>query len=371
MSKTSNSTVSPSRARPTMRHIARLAGVSPTVVSQTLNKTPGAQVAEHTRKRVVQVAEETGYAGALLASSIKKKLRHLGIAVGSASATGLGQSFEIFEGVREAALAREYYPIVQPMPTAPGQKDCAAAVQKMAELHRTKLVDGFLVDKQAFSTASISELHARGVPVVVVGGSPHALTQDSEPIPSVNVDDFEAGRIGTNFLVESGHRRIALMTPPYACFPQGLRSYRVYRALLGYTESLSLARIAPDDTLIVDGDPADKHQTFGAVGRLLELPEPPTAIFVSDDVMAVMVLQALRRRGLRIPDDVSIVGYGDLPVATLVADPELTTVRVPLRECGRRAAGMLIDLLEVGEESVPRQELLPPQLVIRGSTRRR
>jgi DNA-binding LacI/PurR family transcriptional regulator len=349
----------------TMRDIARQVGVSPTTVAHALNHTPDAQVAKLTRERIWQAAKELGYQQSLLRRSIKDPLRHLGIAVGRAGQDDEADTAAIFAGIREVALARGYIPILHAMPISIGQEDCSAAVEKISELHQVKLLDGVVVDKQCFANVSITELHTRGIPVVVVNGSFEAVTAQGEPIPGMVYDNYLGGRLAVEHLLGLGHRRIALLTRPFFRYSVPFRPMLIRRLLAGYRETLAAAGLAPDDTLFADASPHDRASVAAAIARLL--PARPTAIFVGDDALAVMAMNALRDRGLQVPRDISVVGYGDHDLPVRLAAPELTTVRTDLHENGRRAAAMLIDLMEGRALPAP-QILLPPELVVRHST---
>ena len=348
-----------------MREIARRASVSPTTVAHVLNDTPGAQVAEKTRKKVRTVAEKLGYQKSLLSRSIKNPLRHLGIAVAGDQAEP-SDTFDIFEGIRAEALGENYFPVIQPMPTRQGRAICSQAVERMVELHGAKLIDGFIIDKESFPTASIVMLCDQGVHVVTVNGSPAVADSRGRPIPSVVVDTRSAGRLATKHLLDLGHERIGLVRRPYLRYKPRFRPYQVAQHAEGYRQALREAHVPIDEALIADGDRQDRQRTYGAVAALMTHARP-TALVVGDDVMALMVMQKLKLLNLRVPADVSVVGYGDWALPVRLAEPELTTVAAPLRKNGRLAARMLIDLLENGD-APQRQVSLQPRLVVRQST---
>ncbi|MEX0776707.1 MAG: LacI family DNA-binding transcriptional regulator [Phycisphaeraceae bacterium] len=348
----------------TIQQIAERLGVSLATVSLALNR-PSARVAEQTRLKVLQAAQEMGYHTSNLARAIKIRLRHVGVALGDTEAQQPIAS-QVFAGVVAAATEQNYLPLVHQVPQGMDQKVHARALKRIIELHSSKLVDGFILDKRFFLNASILAMYYRGVPVVTVNGRT-VRTRSGRILPSVMVDTREGGRQGAAHLLELGHRRVGLICPPYSSFPIDQLPWWVTMMIVGYRKALRHARIALDPNLLVEGDPLDRHQTYAAVTRLMHLPNPPTALLVGDDRMAIMAIHALTLLGLRVPADISVVGFGDLSAARCLAVPELTTVRVPLRESGQEALRMLIAILDKVEDR-PHRVVLQPRLVIRQST---
>src|SRR2546429_2825549 len=164
--------------------------------------------------------------------------------------------------------------------------------------------------------------------------------------------------MATRHLIELGHRRIG-----HLAAGTGI-STAVHRRR-GYMAALEEAGIEPDESLIVESGYFEETGRQ-AMARLLDLPCPPTAVFAVNDMAAIGAYAAVLDRGLRIPEDVAIVGYNDVPLAGRLAPP-LTTLRVPVREFGRLSARILIDLIETGD-SERRRIVLEPVLVVRGST---
>jgi len=351
----------------TMRDVARRAGVSPTTVAHVLNCTPAAQVAVATRQRVMEAAAVLGYERSLLARSIKKRLNLIGIAVGSLNQTDDIDMAEIFAGIRDESWRRGYFPVMQRMPALLGQSDNTQAIAQMRELYNAKIIDGFILEKQCFQSHSITELHGDGVPVVTVRGSLETRTHTGLPIPGVIPNNNCGAQLAIAELLALGHRRIALLCRPYYRFPEGLRPSLIQSLIEGYTAALAAAGIAYDPELVRDGDPLDRGATWAAVTAVLAMASPPTAIFAGDDVLALMAMQVAAQRGLRVPEDLSVLGYGNWSMADRLAMPALSTVEVSLQENGRIAADMLIQLLE-GQQLPAPQILLAPKLIRRAST---
>jgi LacI family transcriptional regulator len=353
------------RGKPTTMEIARRLGLSQSTVAHVLNRTPGMKFSEETRSRIMSTADRLGYQAVRLSRSIKSPLRHIGIVVGEADERGRTYANHIFNAAAREALAQRYYPVMHSLPTGVGIPDRSAALARVIELYETKLSDGFIIDKACFHSADARQLAESGMPIVLVNGAPQRLDNGRE-VAGVTIDDFSGGRLGTQHLLELGHRRIAMICRPHWRLPAPYRVYAVGQLLLGYTAMLHEAGSLIDKTLITEADPADKMTAYEAVDRLLDLKSPPTAIFAGDDALAVMVIHALGRHGLNVPRDMSVLVYEDWAPAVQLSEPSLTTVRVPLEENGRLAARMLIQLLE--DQPQP-QIKLAPQLVVRESTR--
>jgi LacI family transcriptional regulator len=173
----------------------------------------------------------------------------------------------------------------------------------------------------------------------------------------VGATNWQGGYNATEYLVNLGHTRIGFIT---GSMDLGCAVDR----LDGYRSALRTYHIPYVPDFIYEGKFFQPDGYAGAQ-RLLDLPNPPTAIFASNDVMAMGAMDAVRNRGLRVPDDVSIVGFDDIPQAALIR-PELTTISQPLEKMGRVATQMLLDLLQHPEKAADRIEL-PTQLIVRDS----
>jgi LacI family transcriptional regulator len=202
------------------------------------------------------------------------------------------------------------------------------------------------------------------------GGNLPVVTIDQgveSPFPSVMADNYQGACSVLRHFIEGGHSRIAFVTGN-----ERLASARERHR--GYRDVLVQARIPFDPTLEVQGD-FSLQSGIEAGRRLFALPQPPTAIFAANDAMATGVLAAAQEAGLRVPEDVSVAGFDDVPmlggiVAGIVggATPTLTTVRQPLDQMARAAVNMLLALV-AGVEAPSREIVLPTELIVRGSTR--
>ena len=171
-------------------------------------------------------------------------------------------------------------------------------------------------------------------------------------------DDRQGGQLATSHLLRQGHRRIAHIA--------GDQRYVTARARLdGYRDALAEGGQAFDQALVVCND-WDAAVARASVAQLLSLDDPPTAVFAASDTLAFAAIEELRSRHRRIPQDVAVVGFDDIDLASQIAPP-LTTVRLPLRTIGERAAQLLLDAIESDQENHAQVENLPVELVHRGS----
>jgi LacI family transcriptional regulator len=190
------------------------------------------------------------------------------------------------------------------------------------------------------------------IPFVLVGRHP------DERVNSIDVDNVGGARMAVEHLIRLGHTRIATITGP-------LTMSHGEDRLVGYRRALEAHQLAVDERLIVEGD---YTEASGSLGAQRLLPASPTAIFVASDVMAIGAFKTLREAGLRVPEDVALVGFDDVPIAAAI-EPALTTVRQPIEHLGSMAADLLLNSLASPPEAhAPAQRIiLPTQLVVRES----
>ena len=212
--------------------------------------------------------------------------------------------------------------------------------------------DGLLIVSTRPSDHDVGLVRRSSVPCVLVDGQHPSL-------PSVVIDDVAGGELATQHLLDLGHRRIALIgdTPPEFRF--GWRRDRT----IGYRQALAAAGVPVRGELIREGTNS-RHRAARIADALLRLPDRPTAIFAASDTQALGALEAARELGIRVPDELSVIGFDDIDIASYAG---LTTVRQPLFESGRRGAELLLHALQ-GDPHPPVVETLPLELVVRGTT---
>lgn len=332
------------RGRPTMSQIAAAAGVSVPTVSKVVNGRP--DVAPSTRKTIEELLLEHGYT--LPRSRSRDKVGLIDLVFVD---LGSPWAMAILAGVEEIAYRQGFSVVV----SAVHGRHRTRPDDRWLENVAARRSDGVLLILSELSRSQQARLDALGVPVVIVdpAGTP------PPGIPSVGATNWAGGLAAAEHLIGLGHTRIAVIGGPtdVICSRARVDGFRAAMANAGL-------KILPGYVRYGDFLSATGYRETIA---LLDLPTPPTAIFVCADQMALGAYEALYERGLRVPDDVSIVGFDDLDEARW-AVPPLTTVRQPLTEMAGMATKMLLSLIAGEELETTRVELATP-LVVRASTR--
>ena len=327
--------------RTTLAAIAAEAGVSLPTVSKVVNGRP--DVAPGTRARVERLLDEHHY-------SRGGQRRHRRSGLVDLVFNGLDSPWavEILRGVEEWGAIHETGVAVSSV--RHGDARPASWTSALAS-HDT---DGVILVTSELTGSQLGQLRSAGIPLVVVD----PVNPPPADLASVGATNWAGGLAATEHLLGLGHRRIAAIAGPV--------DYLCSRARIdGYRSALERAGVRFDPALVRHGD--FQHEGgFLRGGELLSLRERPTAIFAGSDQQAFGLYEAARQRGLRIPQDLSVVGFDDLPVAGWVSPP-LTTVRQPLAEMGGVAAQMLGELIEGLPLRSSRVEL-STELIVREST---
>ena len=333
---------------PTILDVARAAGVSKSTVSNVLREAP--EVAEATRGRVLAAIAEVGYRpNALARNLVRQRTTTAGIVVGDLANPFYSELAKLAEQrLSGAGLATMI------CNTDGVRRNEREKVEMLLE-HR---VAGVLMLQFTGEAATLEKLRSAGVAVVIV-------SQWEPGADCVNIDERAGAELAVAHLLELGHERIAYLS-------SDLVERQTERArLAGYTRALRRAGARHDRDLVVRlRHPASLRSDEGlreALVRLLALDEPPTAVFASNDLLAVDLLETAEEHGLAVPRDLSIVGFDDILVAGL-ARISLTTVVQPRDELAALAIDLLLERIEDGGRGEPRRRLLPPALVVRGST---
>jgi LacI family transcriptional regulator len=336
-----------------IQHVAQSAGVSVATASRVIS---GANypVNEKTRQRVLDAVAELGYTPNSLARGLKTQRSYL---IGALVGDNADPYFaEIMRGVEEVCSADGYLTIV-----------CNTDRKPEREMRYLQTLRDYRADGILFAGGGLSE---PGYPAQLeqmvqelrqVGAVTVTLAQHTLQAPSVQADNFGGARQMAARLIALGHRRIAFIAGPPNLVVANVR-------LQGYMAALAEAGLMIDPTLILPGDfsLAGGEQAVQSLA-LLPTAQRPTALFAANDETALGALAGLRRLGLHVPRDVSVCGFGDLPVAHVIA-PALTTVRIPVRELGRAGAQKMLALLRA--ESVTPLDVLPTMIIERESTAR-
>jgi len=323
-----------------IEHVAQLAGVSPSTISRVLNGT--ASVSEAKTAAIHAAIAELGYVPNPVARGLAGgRTMSIGVVTQAVDSPYYGAALR---GIEEELDPQGYRPLF-----VSGNWN-AAAEARCVEMLFARRVDGIIVLTGRLSDDALRAYAAR-LPLVVTGRQLKA-----PGLYSLNFDNFEGARIATRHLIQLGHRNIGFIAGDLE-HPDSLERLKGYRA------GLESAGIVYDERLVV---PGEFHEISGmlAVDRLLQCGKPVSAIFAANDQMAFGAALGLRRRMLRVPDDVSLVGFDDLPTSQY-ASPPLSTVHQPAYELGRLAAQCMLQLL-AGVE--PNAEVPPPRFVAREST---
>jgi LacI family transcriptional regulator len=333
-----------SPGRVTIEDVAREADVSYATVSRVVSGK--GYVSPETRARVMEAVARTGYIANRRAQGLASgRAQVVGLVVHDLDTSYIG---EIVRGIDEE-LASASYDLMLYTTHKRKHRESAFVTNLTAGL-----ADGLLLVLPTDPASYLDSIRRRGFPFVLIdhGGS-------GADGPSVGATNHQGACDATRYLIGLGHRRIGFVT---GNLEMGCAADR----LAGYRTALREHGLAVDPCLIQEGDFA-QPRGFDCARTLLSLREPPTAIFASNDVSAFGVVEAIRDRGLRVPDDVSVIGFDDIPTAASI-HPALTTVRQPLEEMGRQATRMLLEFIANPDRQVERLDL-PTSLVIRGSCR--
>jgi len=329
----------PTLGRVTISDVARAAGVSVPTVSKVVNGRYG--VAAATSKRVLEVVEALGYETSLVASSLRRQRTNV---IGVLVAEFESFSVELLKGVG-AAAADSGYEVMAYSGLMTGSGGAGWERRSLSRLAGT-LIDGAIVVTPTMLMPTTS------VPVVAI--DPHTGAGGPSTIDS---DNQGGARAATRHLIELGHRRIAHIRGRSDLASAELRE-------AGYREALAEAGI-PFDAALVRGGEYQAALTLQSARELLTSPHRPTAVFAANDMSALGVIEVAHDLGLRVPEDLSIVGFDDIPEAA-GSNPPLTTMAQPLHDLGAQALRMLVDLLD--GRDVPHHVQLPASLIVRAST---
>jgi LacI family transcriptional regulator, repressor for deo operon, udp, cdd, tsx, nupC, and nupG len=331
-----------SRRRPTIADVARRAGVSPAAVSFAVNDRPG--VSPATRERILAAARELGWRPSASARALTEaRTRAIGLVLEREPAQLEVDAFFVrFLSGIERTLAQVDYALLLQL-VRPGTGAALAAYERLAAAGR---VDGFLLTDPALEDARFPLLEQAGLPVVIAG-RPAA----DVPFPWVETEHQEGAAAVVEHLAGLGHQRIG--------FLGAAAGYEwVQRRRERWQAALAAAGLEPGPIAYVEeGQPAAAAADAVAAGA--------SAVFCTTDALALAVVAAAHHRGLRVPDDLSVTGFDDSPLAALAAPP-LTSVRVDYAEFGAAAAGLLLSA--VGGEPAPTYRPSRPELAVRAST---
>lgn len=328
----------------TIRDVARQAGVSVATVSRVLNRS--GPVSAATRARVEEVAERLEYVphgGAR--SLITRRTSNLGVILPDL----YGEFFsQLIRGMDQAARRAGYHLLLSG--SHADETEVAAGLRAMRGR-----VDGLVVMSPDITSSELVRVVPTGLPVVLV----NSAVRDGRRFDTLNVDNHAGSYAAVRHLASLGRERIALIGGN-PCNRDAQERRSGYRAALADAGLRAYAELELASNFTKSGGHASGL-------RLLELRERPTAVFAANDSMAVGALSAFRESGIRVPEDVALVGFDDVPIARYVSPP-LSSVHVDLERFGERAVELLVESLKDPTGHVPRHEVVGTRLVIRGSS---
>jgi DNA-binding LacI/PurR family transcriptional regulator len=336
------------RRRPTSKDVAELAGVSRTTVSFVLNNVAGMRISQKTRQRVKRAALRLNYHPDATARRMVSGQTHV---LGFVLRQSVDQAFADFflppvlSGLSQGAAAQGYHILFE---RAAPDDQCDTYARLIHERH----VDGIVLSGPRFDDLELSSICEEGANIVLLGQLPNS------DIPFVDVDNIGGAQRATEHLLGLGHQRIACITNAPLTYTASADR------LKGYRQALQAAGIAYRDSRVCCGN-FTPQSGFAAMKKLLARRPQPTAVFVASDTVAFGALHAIRQAGLRVPEDLALVSFDDVPLAEFV-EPPLTTLRLPAVQLGRHAADLLIRL--IGKERVDDPHiLLETKLIVRQS----
>lgn len=359
--------------------IAEKIGRSHSTVSNVLGGKHGHRYSERTQKEILDAAKQLGYHSNVSRRLNKKPLKHIGFLTGGIAGLDVPFVKEMLSGLNRVALEERTFLTVieQPSIDAKDRSDIEQKAKEAAEnsigLVSSKTIDGVIIDKSRFGTPQVDILHKAGVPFVLINGripGQYRGKEQEEPVFIktsywTTIDYFLGGQKAAEYLLKFGHRRFAILNPATFDYPIGYWPAVFVSALVGFKQSIENAGVDINPKLIKEKVLySDRNAILSFVEQLMSLAEPPTAIFVTDDNAASFIMCHLHSKGIKIPEDVSIIGLGNL--RSVMTSPKLTTVDIPWAQMGERGLRMLLSLLNNGEVARVRThhvDILEPEIV--------
>jgi DNA-binding LacI/PurR family transcriptional regulator len=330
----------------TIKDIAKISGVSPATISRVLNNKK--EVNEQTRQMVMKVINDNNFFPNMMARNIIKKRSYcisLIIINADKESTFINPFYsEIIFGIMTRARQHGYH--IQ-LNSYVSSND----YDTISSLYKSKRIEGFIVIGSNINDSElIRSMNNEQIPYIVT-----TKIETPKVYGFVDIENKTGGKIAVNYLQKLGHKKIAVIAASNLYVSHKDR-------LEGYKSEIDKVL---DDYIVVVND-YDILSGSNAMNRLLELPERPTAIFATGDFLAIGAIRAIKKAGLKVPDDISVLGFDDIDLSQEVT-PALTTIRQPVYEKGYEACGMIIKCVE--KQPVNREKYLPIEIMVRDSTK--
>ena len=335
------------KKKPTIRDVAKLAGVTPAVVSRVFNNDENLNIKAETRANVLDAIKRLEYKPNIVARSLRT---HSMNTIGMLIADIINPFYsQMIKGVQEEAKKAGYGLILC------DTNDDPLSEKRYIETLHAQFVDGVILGSSYIEDDVVELIEGLGMNSVMVNRG--SLNSSA---PYVKTNEVEGMILAVNHLIRLGHTKIA-----YICGPLYVET--AARRLTGYRKALKNAGIAYNPKHVIEAT-FDEESGYKACKELLKTNDRPTAICTGNDLMAIGAMRVIKEAGLRIPEDISLVGYNNIWVTSLLSPP-LTTVEAPLSEIGREAFKVLLGLI-TSNKNINYHVTLPNKLIVRESTAR-
>ena len=329
----------------TIKDVARLAGVTPAVVSRVSNNDMTLSIREETRLNVLRAIKELHYKPNAVARSLRThSMNAIGMLI-----TDINNPFyaQIIKGVQTAANEANYFTILC------DTNDDPEAEKKYIEILHSHFVDGIILSSSYIEDNVVDMIESLGIKYVMVN---RGTTNSSAPY--VKTDEIGGMLKAIDHLLELGHKKIAYISGP-------LYAESAIRRMTGYRKALREADLPYNPSYVIETE-FNEQSGYEACKEILNNKDLPTAICCCNDLMAIGAMRAIQEAKLSVPNDISVVGCNNIWVTSFLATP-LTTINNPLYEMGKKAFEILLGVIN-GEDNINYQVILPADLVIRKST---
>lgn len=339
------------RKRVTSKDVAEKVGVSRTTVSLVLNNVQGIQISPETRQKVIDAANELGYVPDATAQAlVSRQTKAIGLVLTRSQHHIAADAFlpKIISGMLTTAKKHNIRMLVDWVETEHQES-------AYFELARAKRIDGMILSTPRLDDDALKALETADMPTVMMGSIA------GSKLPFVDVDNTKAAEKATSYLVGLGHRDIACISnapPEYTAAPE---------RVMGYKNIISQMNIPINEDMIRYAD-FDPESGYECMKSILQTGENFSAVFVASDNVAIGAKAALREAGYRIPDDISLIGFDDIPWAKY-SDPPLTTIKLPAESLAQSACTLLLDLIKDRSGEIHNQVILDTELIVRKSCR--
>ena len=339
------------RKRVTSKDVAEKVGVSRTTVSLVLNNVQGIQISSETRQKVIDAANELGYVPDAMAQALaSRRTKAIGLVLTRTQHHIATDAFlpKIISGLLSTAKKNSIRILIDWVETEHQES-------AYFELARAKRIDGMIISTPRLNDKALKTLENVDIPTVMMGSI------KGSQLPFVDIDNIKAAEKATSYLIDLGHREIACITnasPEYTAAPERVDGFKI---------AMSKKSIPVKEELIRYAD-FDPESGYECMKSLLQTGETFTAAFVASDNVAIGAKSAVREAGLRVPDDISLIGFDDIPWAKY-SDPPLTTVQLPAESLAQSACTLLLDLINNKDSDKQNQIILDTELIVRKSCR--